>query len=187
MVNFRKSVRPWSNVLNILTEQHWKFVHQSRVSFSDVQLLGAQTYWTFCWIRVNFALTFTPTAHARTEQMFSDWSNALNNTQHFKKQRKCWVAQHLFSEKFDCDKTSLNKTQQGWTRLNKVVKRSEHFAVNKCFVLFSEIFSTFDWGLRKSGKRTSYFHDNCVQQCKQYKSYKDKTFLRNLQMHMYQL
>ena len=98
---------------------------------------------------MNFALTFTPTAHARTEQMFSDWSNALNNTQHFEKQRK--------------------------------------FAVNKCLVLFSEMFSMFDWGLRKSGKRTSYFHDNCVQQCKQYKSYKDKTFLRNLQMHMYLL
>ena len=129
----------------------------------------------------------SPTAHARTEQMFSDWSNALNNTQHFEKQRKCWVALHLFSEMFDRDQTSLNKIQQGWTRLNKVVKRSEHFAVNKCSVLFSEMFSTFDWGLRKSGKRTSYFHDNYVQQCKQYKSYKDKTFLRNLQMHMYLL
>ena len=43
----------------------------------------------------------------------------------------------------------------------------------------------FRKSVRKSGKRTSYFHDNCVQQCKQYKSYKDKTFLRDLQMHMY--
>ena len=79
--------------------------------------------------------------------MFSDWSKALNNTQHLEKQRKCWVAQHLFSEKFDRDQTSLNKTQQGWTKLNKAVKRSEHFALNKCSVLFSEMFSTFDRGL----------------------------------------
>ena len=43
----------------------------------------------------------------------------------------------------------------------------------------------FGKSVRKSGKRTFYFHDNCVQQCKQYKSYKDKTFLRDLQMHMY--
>ena len=28
-----------------------------------------------------------------------------------------------------------------------MVKRSEHFAVNKCSVLFSEMFSTFDRGL----------------------------------------
>ena len=137
MVNFRKSVRPWSNVLNILLNK--------------------------AELRVNLH-----PLHTRTEQMFSDWSNALNNTQHFKKQRKCWVTQHLFSEKFDHDQTSLNKTQQGRTRFNKVVKRSEHFAVNKCSVLFSEMFSMFDWDLRKSGKRTSYFHDNCVQQCKQY-------------------
>ena len=80
--------------------------------------------------------------------MFSDWSNALNNTQHLEKQTKCWVAQHLFSEKFDRDQTSLNKTQQGWTKLNKVVKRSERFALNKCSVLFSEMFSAFDRGLR---------------------------------------
>ena len=32
------------------------------------------------------------------------------------------------------NQTSLNKTQQGWTRLNKVVKRSEHFVLNKCSV-----------------------------------------------------
>ena len=29
-----------------------------------------------------------------------------------KKQRKCWVTQHLFNEKFDHDQMSLNKTQQ---------------------------------------------------------------------------
>ena len=80
--------------------------------------------------------------------MFCDWSNALNNTQHLEKQRKCSVAQYLFSEEFDRDQTSLNKTQQGRTRLKKVVKRSEHFALNKCSMLFSEMFSTFDRGLK---------------------------------------
>ena len=34
--------KPWSNILNILTEQHWTFVQQSWVLFSDVQLLGGQ-------------------------------------------------------------------------------------------------------------------------------------------------
>ena len=37
-----------SNVLNILTEQHWRFVQQSWVLLSDVQLLGGQTNWTIC-------------------------------------------------------------------------------------------------------------------------------------------
>ena len=105
-----------------------------------------------CWVvkRTEHFAELRANIHpvrARTEQMFSDWSKALNNTQHFEKQSKCWVIQQLFSEKFDRDQTSLNKTQQGWTRLNNVVKRSEHFALNKCSVLFSEMFSTFERGL----------------------------------------
>ena len=43
----------------------------------------------------------------------------------------------------------------------------------------------FRKSVRKSGKRTSYFHDNCVQQFKQYKSYKDRTFLRDPEIHIY--
>ena len=125
-------IRPRPNVLNILTEQHWTFV-QSWVLFSDVQLLGGQTCLTFCWTRLNFALTITHCARA-------NWT-ILNIS------KNKGVAQHLFSEKFDRDQTSLNKTQQGWRRLNKVVKRSKHFALNKWSVLFSEMFSTFDWGL----------------------------------------
>ena len=46
----------------------------------------------------------------------------------------------------------MNKTQQGWTRLNKLVKCSEHFTLNKCLVLFSEMFSTFDQGLTSHPK-----------------------------------
>ena len=62
------SIRPRSNVLNILTEQHWTFVQQSWVLFSDVQLLGGQTCWTFCWTRLNFVLTITHCARA-------NWTN----------------------------------------------------------------------------------------------------------------
>ena len=54
--------------------------------------------------------------------MFSDWSNALNNTPHFEKQRKCWVAQWKVwsrSNFTEQDSTSVNKAQQGgqtlWT------------------------------------------------------------------------
>ena len=38
-------------------------------------------------------------------------------------------------------------TEQDSVKLNKVVKRSEHFAFNKSRVLFSEMFSVFDRGL----------------------------------------
>ena len=35
---------------------------------------------------------------------------------------------------------------------------------------------TFRKSVRNSGKRTSYFHCNNVQKCKQYQGYKDKNF-----------
>ena len=117
--------KPRSNVLNILTEQHWTFVQQSWVLFSDVQLLGGQTYWTFCWARLNFALTFTHRARA-------NWTNIQwlfkGTEQHstFRKTKemlsrstfvpwKVW-SRSSFTEQ---DSTRVNKAQQGgqtlWT------------------------------------------------------------------------
>ena len=118
-------LRPWSNVLNILTEQHWTFVQQSWVLFSDVQLLGGQTCWTFCWTRLNFALTITH--YART-----NWTNVqwlVKRTEQHSPSRKTkemlsrstfvqWKVWSRSNFTEQCS-TRVNKAQQGgqtlWT------------------------------------------------------------------------
>ena len=118
-------VRPRSNVLNILTEQHWTFVQQSWVLLSDVQLLGGQTCWPFCWTRLNFALTITHCARTnwtnvqwlvkRTEQHSTSWKTKEMLSRSTFVQWKLWSRSN-FTEQ---DSTRVNKAQQGgqtlWT------------------------------------------------------------------------
>ena len=81
-------VRPQSNVLNIFTEQHWTKLSVVRwCSVAGVKRVEhfseqGRTTITHC---------------ARANWTNGDWSNALNNPQRFEKQRKCLVAEHLFS------------------------------------------------------------------------------------------
>ena len=119
------SVRPRSNVLNILTEQHWTFVQQSWVLFSDVQLLGGQTCWKFCWTRLNLVLTITHCASAnwtnvqwlvkRTEQHSTSRKTKEMLSRSTFVQWKVWSRSN-FTEQ---DSTRVNKAQQGgqtlWT------------------------------------------------------------------------
>ena len=106
------------------------------------------------------------------------WSNALNillnkaelraniNLLRTRELNRCsvtgqthWTTLNISKNKGNvdiCSVKSLIAIKLHWTRLNKVVKRSEHFALNKCSVLFSEMFSTFARGLRQHIKHNSY-------------------------------
>ena len=106
-----RQVRPQSNVLNNLTEQHWTFVQQIWVLFSDVQLLGGQTYWTFCWRRLNFVLTIIHCARA-------NWTNVqwlVKRTEQHSTSRK----QRNIGWLNICSVKSLIVIKIHWTRINK--------------------------------------------------------------------
>ena len=80
------------------------------VLFSDVQLLGDQTYWTFCWTRLNFALTITHCARA-------NWTNVqwlVKRTEQHSTSRKT-------KEMLSCSSFVQWKVWSwlNWTRLNK--------------------------------------------------------------------
>ena len=52
----------------------------------------------------------------RVQQSCMGWPDEYNIIQHRGKQKKCFIVQHLFSEKFDRDQTSDNKIQHDTTR-----------------------------------------------------------------------
>ena len=57
-------------------------------------------------------LLLLPTCeYNRVQQSCMGWPNEYNIIQHRRKQKKCCIIQHLFSEKFDRDQTSYNKIQ----------------------------------------------------------------------------
>ena len=108
-----------------LTEQHWTFVQESWVLFSDVQLLGGQTCWTFCWTRLNFTLTITHCERAnwtnvqwlvkRTEQQSTSRKTKEMLSRSAFVQWKVWSRSNITEQ----DSTRVNKAQQGgqtlWT------------------------------------------------------------------------
>ena len=84
----------------------------------------------------------------RVQQSCMGWPNEHNIIQHRKKQKKCCIVQHLFSEKFDRDQTSYNKIQHDKTRYNKVAKRVQHFIKHQRFMMLYEMLYSFGRGLK---------------------------------------
>ena len=138
------SVRPRSNVLNILTEQHRTFVQQSWVLFGDVQLLDGPRYWTFSWTRLNFTQTITHCARANWKT-FSISKNKGNVESLNFCSVKSFIAVKLHW-------TRLNKGEQGstgWSNaLNILHSTNVQCCSVKCWVhLTGALLSLVQWSL----------------------------------------
>ena len=79
------------------------------------------------------------------------WPNEYNIIQHCGKQKKCCIAQHLFSEKFDRGQTLYNKIQHDKTRYNKVAKRVKYFIKHQSCMMLYEMLYSFGRGFKLFG------------------------------------
>ena len=94
------------------TEKHWTFVQQNWVLFSDVKLMGGQTYWTFCWTRINFLINDHP---LRKRQLNK---RSVTNQTH-------WTTLNISKNKRNVESFSFRSVKSliaiklHWARLNK--------------------------------------------------------------------
>ena len=115
-------LKPRSNTLNIFlnnTEHMCRHVASCSVMFGFAVVKRTQHLLNIVTVVKRSSLYI---AHERTEQIFREWSNELNNTQ------------HLFSEKFDRNETSLNKTQHDSTRRSNTLNILHSTKVQCCSV-----------------------------------------------------